>query len=155
MLGPSAFSYSGGFGASLKRSQTDLLHQHGLWCYPSITGRRWAEAHSTPRVISPHNMLDSVSLKKGAWRKRIALKLYEKRNIDTAGCIHALVEKEGYDIREQGFKAPICIVPNGIEVPQTQALPDHLSAIVGGQPYLLYLSRLTEVKQVLPLMEAW
>ena len=91
----------------------------------------------------------------GTSRKKIAMRLYENRNLETAGTIHALVEKEARDIRALGYAAPICVIPNGIEVPRAGKLPESIAQLQDGSPYLLYLSRLTTVKKVLDLIAAW
>lgn len=153
--GPMAFGYAPDMRQSLANASSDIIHQHGIWTYASIAGRQVATAQATPRVITPHNMLDSVSLSISSLRKKIALSLYERLNINQSQCIHALVDKEAVDIRQQGYKPPICVVPNGVSVPPTHGLPPHLHQLINGQPYLLYLSRLTEVKQVLVLIDAW
>lgn len=153
--GPTVFGYAPGMRQSLTEINPDVLHQHGLWTYASIVGRQWGGAHRVPRVISPHNMLDPVSMSIGRARKQVALTLYESRNLNTAGCIHSLVEREGKDIKALGYKPPICVIPNGISVAQAKPLSGKFAQFVDGSPYLLYLSRLTEVKQVLKLIQAW
>ncbi len=155
LVGPTVFGYSPNMRTSLESIAPDVVHQHGLWTYASIAGQRYCAKHQCARIISPHNMLDHVSMGIGSGRKKVALSLYEKRNLDTAGVVHALVEREGLDIRASGFKAPRCVIPNGIEVAPGGELPTHLAKLVDGSPYLLYLSRLTDVKQVLTLIQAW
>ena len=102
---------------SLRAASPHVVHQHGLWTYASVVGQRWCRKQGIPRIISPHNMLDSVSMGIGTSRKKIAMRLYENRNLETAAGIHALVEKEARDIRALGYAAPIFVIPNGIEVP--------------------------------------
>ncbi len=155
LQGPTAFGFSSDMKASLRVANPDVVHQHGLWTYASVVGQKWSREQARPRIISPHNMLDPISMSQGATRKQIALHLYERKNLNSAGCIHALVEKEGADIRALGYKTPICVIPNGIEVTRGGPLSESIEALVNGSPYLLYLGRLTEVKKVLELIEAW
>ena len=155
LKGPTAFGYSPAMQSSLNAASPHVVHQHGLWTYASVAGQRWCRKQGVPRIISPHNMLDSVSMGIGATRKIIATRLYENRNLETAGSVHALVEKEAKDIRALGYTVPICVIPNGIDVPDAGALPESIAKLQDGSPYLLYLSRLTTVKKVLDLIAAW
>lgn len=155
LQGPTAFGYSSDMKASLNTANPDVVHQHGLWTYASVVGQQWSKHSARPRIVSPHNMLDAVCMNIGARRKQIALRLYENKNLQRAGSIHALVEKEGNDIRALGYENPICVIPNGIDVAKAGPLPPPLTTLVDGSPYLLYLGRLTDVKKVLELIEAW
>ena len=39
--------------------------------------------------------------------------------------MHATAEQEYLDIRKAGFKQPVCVVPNGVDIPEQ--LPLHLT----------------------------
>lgn len=93
----------------------DLVHLHGLWQYPSFLTRRFQFQHRKPTLVSPHGMLEGWALRNSSWKKRLMLRLFERRMLETAACIHALNEKELNDIRNFGLKNPVCILPNGVE----------------------------------------
>ena len=68
-------------------------------------------------MISPRGMLDPWALRNSAWKKRLAGRLYENRNLRSAACVHALCESEYESIRAYGLTNPVAIIPNGIDLP--------------------------------------
>ena len=120
-------SYAAGWPAALGRSSrlrarllaepADLLYRAGLWKWPSRYALEWSRQHKKPEIIAPHGMLDPWAVKNSAWKKRLALLLYEREHLGRAACIRALCEAEARAIRAFGLKNPICIIPNGIDLP--------------------------------------
>jgi poly(glycerol-phosphate) alpha-glucosyltransferase len=72
-----------------------------------------------------------------------------------------LCEAEAQSIRAYGMRNPICIIPNGVDLPQlveastfeTENLP--LQTFAEGRKVLLYLGRLHPKKNVANLVRAW
>src|SRR5580658_4163801 len=155
--GPKSFGYMAGLTDALERSHLDLLHVHGLWMYPSVEGHRWAKAHRKPYVISPHGMLDSWALRNAQWKKRLASVLYEDANLKGAACLHALCDAELKAIRAYGLSNPVCVIPNGIDLPESQtgtkSEAQPLSRANGRA--LLYLGRIHPKKGLTNLLHAW
>ena len=52
------------------------------------------ESHKKALYPSPHGMLDPWALRNSRWKKRAALWVYEKRNLQRATCLHALCKAE-------------------------------------------------------------
>ena|SRR5437867_3410499 len=142
--GPSRFGYSPGLLPALLNSQSDIIHHHGLWTYPSVATLRWTRRTQRPHLISPQGMLDTWALRNSWWKKKIAGWLYEGANLRNAACIHAVCRSEAEAFRDYGLKNPICIVPNGIDLPQKgyACLPTWADRIEPGRKVLLYLGRL-------------
>jgi glycosyltransferase involved in cell wall biosynthesis len=157
VLGPRSFGYAPQLLRSLAAAQPDLLHQHGLWMYPSVACCRWSTRTRKPYIVSPHGMLDPWALGNSAWKKRLARWLYENRNLRGAACLHALCEAEACAIRAYGLKNPICVIPNGIDVPPSLQAPppDWEDGGTRGAKVLLYLGRLHPKKNLLNLLHAW
>jgi glycosyltransferase involved in cell wall biosynthesis len=148
--GPRSFGYAPDILKALKAQSPVLLHIHGLWIYPSVAAIQWSR-RGKPYVVSPHGMLDPWALKNSQWKKRISAALYENRHLRGAACLHALNHIEAEAMRAYGLKNPICVIPNGVE------LPVGPEAIVS-QPKnhnLLYLGRLHPKKGLPLLVEAW
>jgi glycosyltransferase involved in cell wall biosynthesis len=149
VLGPRAFGYAPGLADAVESSTPDILHVHGLWMYPSVAAHRWSR-RCRPYVESPHGMLDSWALNNSQLKKRISAALYENRNLRAAACLHALNRAEAEMIRAYGLKNPICVIPNGVELPMESdikpARENHT---------LLYLGRLHPKKGLSKLIEAW
>jgi len=155
-LGPRSFGYSADLGAALRQSHVDLLHVHGLWMYPSIAARRWHLRTRRPYVISPQGMLDPWALANKSWKKRLAMRLYEDAHLQSASCLHAVSESEVESIRALGYKAPICVIANGVNPPPTGLPPPAWrKKIPAGDRVLLYLGRVTPKKGPSQLIRAW
>ena len=156
--GPRAIGYAPGLSRALDADDPDVVHAAGLWMYPSIVSRRRHRRTGRPYLISPHGMLDPWALRNAAWKKRLALLAYERAHLERAACLHALCEAEALAIREAGFKNPICVLPNGVDLPRAET--SHRPApwadrVPAGTLVLLFLGRLHPKKGLLPLLKAW
>ena len=159
--GPRAFGYSPGFKAALAKGKYDLLHIHGIWMYPSCAALHWHRNTSRPHIISPRGMLDRWALDNSRWRKRVAGWLYENAHLREAACIHALCESEARAIRAFGLKNPICIIPNGIDLPslvessELRVEGSIFDRFDQGRKVLLHLGRIHPKKGLVNLLRAW
>jgi poly(glycerol-phosphate) alpha-glucosyltransferase len=103
-------------------------------------------------------MLDPWALENSAWKKKIAGLLYENRNLRSAACIHALCESEYQSIRAYGLTNPVCIIPNGIDLPDLlagQIVPPWNSQIGADKNVMLFLGRIHPKKGLENLIRAW
>ncbi len=156
--GPEAFGYAPGMAEALSRLDPDVVHAQALWMYPSVVSSRWGRETGRPTVITPRGMLCDWGLAKSRWKKRIAGFLYEDRHLREAACIHALHPGEGDDIRAYGLSTPVCVIPNGIDLPDLDAsaeAPPWRAAVPEGKKVLLFLSRIAGQKGLGELIEAW
>jgi poly(glycerol-phosphate) alpha-glucosyltransferase len=154
--GPRSFGYAGGMGAALERFQPDLQHVHGLWMYCSFVNYRYHSQKRTPYVISPHGMLDSWAVRNSAWKKRLAGWAFERKHLAQANCLHALCAPELAAFRDFGLNNPVCVISNGIDLPQRQGHPaPWIEQVAAGQKVLLYLGRLHPKKGLINLLRAW
>lgn len=144
-MGPASFGFAPGLAKGLASAAPDVLHVHGLWMHPSK-----AAAAFTPRVVSPHGMLDPWALKNSAWKKRLAAWAFEDANLHGAACLHALCAPEAQAMRAYGLKNPVCVIPNGVDVPEQTAASSHPN-----HRTLLYLGRLHPKKGLPDLLRAW
>ena len=144
-IGPRSFGYSSQFKTGLMALSPKIIHQHGLWMYISAANLSWSQRNSTPRLISPHGMLEPWALRNSRFKKTVASILYEKKNILSAACLHALNEKEAEDIRQFGYKGPIAIIPNGAPVSVNSDRSNHSTGLnhkKTDRRTLLFLGRL-------------
>jgi poly(glycerol-phosphate) alpha-glucosyltransferase len=147
--GPRAFGYAPDLSETLLRKAPDLLHVHGLWMYPSVGAVRWSRCGKS-YLVSPHGMLDPWALNNSHWKKRISAVLYENRHLSTAACLHALNSAEAAAIRAYGLKNPICVIPNGVGLPDK-----HEENSSSENHTLLYLGRLHPKKGLSSLIQSW
>jgi glycosyltransferase involved in cell wall biosynthesis len=130
--------------------QLDLIHNHGLWMMPNVYPGRICRQNAKCRlVISPRGTLSAWSLSLGRTRKRVFWSLLQRRVLQGAACFHATAESEYREIRAQGFRQPVCILPNGIDIPSSSAPPN------GNRRQLLFLGRIHRTKGVDFLLRAW
>ena len=152
------FRYAPELSQSLSAADPDLVHTHGLWTYLSIATLRWSQKRTKPYVISPHGMLDPWALRNSQWKKRIASFLFERRHLKGAACLHAINRPEAAAMRNFGLKNPICVIPNGVEIPDlTSKLqpPEWGNEFERDRRVLLYLGRLHPKKGLSTLLRSW
>jgi poly(glycerol-phosphate) alpha-glucosyltransferase len=129
----------------------DIIHLHSLWQYPSILLNQVNKDKKFKKIISTHGMLDPWALNNNKVRKMISLYFYEKKNLNTADCIHALCEQEYSDIRKLVPNVPIAIIPNGVYLPEIKV--EQKSRNIRKQ--LLFLGRIHPKKGIENLIKAW
>jgi poly(glycerol-phosphate) alpha-glucosyltransferase len=102
-------------------------------------------------------MLDAWALRVSAWKKKLAACLFERAVLSEAACVHVLNEPELASVRAFGLKNPVCVIPNGIELPEepSSSLPPWEGRLPPGARVLLYLGRLHPKKGLRHLIEAW
>jgi poly(glycerol-phosphate) alpha-glucosyltransferase len=151
-----AWGYSNQLVPALLGADLDILSTHGLWKYCSVASQRWHRRTGRPYIVHPEGMLESWALRNAKWKKRIAALLYENRHFRDAACLRALCEGEAQSIRAYGMRNPICVIPNGIDLPdlsETSTLRGQ--AFAEGRRILLYLGRLHPKKNLVALVKAW
>lgn len=127
----------------------DVLHAHGMWqmntVYPAWAGNKG----DTTLIFSPRGMLSEWAMRSGSAMKRLFWPLLQRPALTSADCFHATAEPEYEDIRRMGFRQPVAVIPNGIDIPE-------LSPKGGGNSRtLLFLGRIHPVKGLDMLLPAW
>jgi len=156
--GPRRFGYAHALGEEMKHINADIAHVQGLWMYPSVACLTWSRRTGRPYSIAPHGMLDTWALRNSWWKKRFAAWVYQDAHLKGAACLQAGGPAEEQSFRNYGLRNPICIVPNGIDLPlRTTKIkePTWGHIIESGQKILLYLGRLHSKKGLLNLLQAW
>lgn len=101
----------------------EVVHMHGLWQYHSRRGAAVARAAKVPYVMAAHGMAEPWALRHKRWKKRLYLALVESRNLRRAACLHALSRPEIGHLRDLAPWAPVCFVPNGVDLSAFDAMP--------------------------------
>jgi len=126
----------------------DIIHDNGLWQPFHHQIANTARRLEIPRILSLRGMLEPWAYKQKHWRKRIAMALYQRRDITNAQLIHATSDTEARNFKLHEIKTSVCIVSNGVQIPST----DRSSAKVGyDSKSILFMSRLNP-KKGLPLL---
>lgn len=136
---------------------SDIVHLHTIWHPLGAMARQSCARHGRPYILSPHGMLDRWALGNAAWKKRVFAFLSERRNLERSACIHALNAAETEAVRDYGLRNPICVLPNGVELPSEVAAsgPEWAHDLPGDARVLLYLGRLHPKKGLVGLLRSW
>lgn len=150
------WSYSKQLVPALLGADLDILSTHGLWKYCSVASQRWHRRTGRPYIVHPEGMLEPWALRNAGLKKRFAAMLYENRHLEGARCLRALCEAEVQSIRIYGLRNPICVIPNGVDLPDLSETPASQShGFAEGRKVLLYLGRLHPKKNLANLIRAW
>lgn len=128
-----------------------LYHVHGVWLMPNVYAGRAAKRARRPLIVSPHGMLSPGALTYSRRRKAVFWHLLQRPAYARAACWHATSEQEAEELRAFGIRAPIAVIPNGIDMPPLRAK----NACDKAPRVLLYLGRLHPKKGLDRLVEAW
>jgi glycosyltransferase involved in cell wall biosynthesis len=148
-----AWGYSNQLVPAMVGADLDILSVHGLWQYSSVASQRWHRQTGRPYVVHPHGMLEPWALRNARWKKRIAAVLYENQSLRRAACVRALSETEARSIRSHGLRNPICVIPNGVDLPDLHESSVKIQS--ENRKTLLYLGRLHRKKNLASLIRAW
>src|SRR5262249_32945186 len=116
-IGPKILSYTPAMERAMRSAESrefSIVHQHGIWNGLSRALATWPHTHNRPTVIAAHGSLDVFALRRSRWKKKLALAVYERANLDGAACLHALSEMERTNYRDFGLRNPVAVIPNGI-----------------------------------------
>lgn len=130
----------------------DIYHGHGLWQMPVHFMAKEAKKKNKPYIITPRGMLEPWALNNGKWKKMLSLFLYQHKDLAKANCIHSTSKMEAENIRKLGFKNPIAVIPNGIDL--SEYIIKKLKK-QNSKKTILFLSRIHYKKGIELLFEAW
>ena len=134
----------------------DIIHSHSMWVMPNVYPGWVSQQNSIPMVLSPRGTMSSWALSNSATKKSLFWRLFQKRVVESTTCLHATAEHEYHDIRSAGLRQPVCIIPNGVDIPDvTLSRPSDDCANTDCYKEILFLGRLHPVKGVDMLLGAW
>lgn len=152
---------SEGLRRSLVDSPQDVFHAHALWLLTLRYARAAAAQASAPLVISPRGMMSGWAHEHRRLRKRLAEWFVHPGAFAAAAGWHATSPDEADDIRRLGFTQPICVAPNGVEIPSDDALAaartywQAACPALAGRRVALFYSRYHRKKRVRELLDLW
>lgn len=150
------------FESAVDRIKPDIVHLHGIWSLALHRCALICRRLKIPYVIAPRGMLEPWSLKQKWLKKRLARWLYQDRDLKGSAALHATAESEAEQFKKLGFKNPVIVSPNGVNVPsfdignKQSALELQLKTRTNADARrILFVSRMHPKKGVLELVEAW
>ena len=96
----------------------DIIHNHGLWRMPNIYPLSTKKDKDIKIIVSPRGSLSQAALSISKYKKYIFSNLFQQNELlKKCDGFHATSIKEKDEIRKLGYKQPIAIIPNGIDMP--------------------------------------
>lgn len=141
------------------RLPISVVHQHGIWMAASHAVTNFAFQNKIPLVLAPRGMLEPWAIGNSKWKKKLAWMLYQKRDLEKVDVFHATAHSEAESIRLLGFKQPIAVIPNGVELPQLPSVTgcegSKVEKLKGERKTALFLSRINPKKGLPMLLDVW
>lgn len=127
----------------------DVIHNHSFWMMPNIYPA-WASRGTKCKLVNqPRGTLSAWALENSKWRKRIIGWYGQYAAMRATDMWVATSEEEYADIRQLGYRQPVVVLPNGIDLPQMEAC--------GKTPRrrMFFLSRIHPKKNLEMLIRCW
>lgn len=132
-----------------RRYPAPTFHNHSLWMMPNVYPGQAAQKYGIPYVVSPRGTFTEYALSIGSRIKVPFWHLVQKPALSAVTCYHATAASEYDDIRRMGFRQPVAVIPNGIDIPLER--PPARSS----RRTILFLGRIHPNKGVDVLVLAW
>ena len=148
---PRGFAVSPSLARALRRhaDAADIVHNHSLWSMANVAAGWSVPGRRAKLVTSPRGTLSRWALDHSRWLKR-GLWPLQRRALVRADLLHATSQTELEEIRALGLRAPVTVVPNGVDIP---LLPP--TRVIKPLRTLLFLSRIHPKKGIDQLLAAW
>lgn len=130
-----------------------IIHNNSLWTMPNVYPLWTCKGTKCKQVLQPRGTLSKWALNNSKWKKRIFGWLFQYAVMRKADMWVATCEDEYQDIRRLGYKQPVAILPNGVDLPMSE---DELRAVMPRDRRRMYfLSRIHPKKNVELLLRCW
>jgi glycosyltransferase involved in cell wall biosynthesis len=94
----------------------DVVHIHAIWNFPTWWAMREARRAGVPYFVAPQGSLEDWALGRSRRLKALYASVAEKPYFDRAAAMQALTATEAAQCRKFGIKAPVTILPNGVDL---------------------------------------
>ena len=135
----------------------DVLHDNGIWRLHNHQLATFASKREIPRVVSPRGMLEPWAMSHKRLKKRVAWRLYQRRDLESSTLLHTTASAETDHLHRLHLDVPNRVVPNGVDVPEPLPDAEASTGILGKSEArtALFLGRIYPVKGLPMLVEAW
>ncbi len=134
---------------SLQSEKIHAIHVHGMWRMTSVLPCLLGARNGVPVVLAPRGTLTPEAMQVDSAKKKLFWMALQRNALRKVTCFHATGEPEAEHLRNLGFKQPIAVIPNGVDIP---------AAVGHGRPFtrtVLYLGRVHRIKGLDTLLHAW
>ena len=106
---------------------------------------------NVPYIITPRGMMEPWSMKQKKWKKKLAMLLYQRHDLNNAACIYTTSDMEAQHVQDLNIIASCAVIPNGIEI---DGYPCR-NSVERVKKQVLFLSRIHIKKGIELLIDAW
>ena len=141
------------FKSNLKKivKDGDIIHNHGLWRMPNIYPLLAKEDNDIKIIVSPRGSLSQAALNISKYKKYFFKNIFRQNELlKKCDGFHATSIKEKNEIRILGYKQPIAIISNGINMPS-----QYKKSFNKNRTKFLYLGRIHPIKGLDLLIKVW
>ncbi|MBR6111884.1 MAG: glycosyltransferase [Paludibacteraceae bacterium] len=135
----------------------DIIHNQMIWTPIYHKVAKIARKNNIPYLTTPRGTLEPWAYTGQGWiktiKKKIAMVLYQKTDIEESSCVLTTAEMEKENMRNLGFKVPMAVIPNGIEIDNYPCRSKEMLDKIKNQ--VIFLSRIHPKKGIEILIEAW
>lgn len=133
----------------------DVVHTNGLWLMSNVYPYWATRGAKCKFVIQPHGTLSEWALRNSRWKKRLFGWTMQYSAMKHTDMWVATADSECEDIRRLGYRQPVCVLPNGIDVPSDDIMWNCRAGKVGNRRRMYFLSRIHPKKNVDLLLRVW
>lgn len=146
---PGKVDRSDDFADALDTFKPDVVHFHGVWSWTLHLDEKACRSRGIPYVLAPRGSLDAWSLRQKWWKKRLALVLFQMRDLRLSAALHVTAEMEKTHCKRIGYHGRFILCPNGVNLPLSMPMVKRTGRRA------LFMSRMHPKKGVIELVEAW
>lgn len=138
-------------GLKEKVQDGDIIHNHMLWRMPNIYPLHIKKSKRISLITSPRGSMSKEALQVSEKKKLIFNKLSNQNNmLSSCDAFHATSNKEKNEIRSLGYKQPIAVIKNGVDIPILKK-----TNFSKEKTKFLYLGRIHPIKGLDLLIRTW
>jgi glycosyltransferase involved in cell wall biosynthesis len=135
----------------LAAGKLDVMHNHSLWMMPNLYPGAAVRGTACKLILSPRGAMSDWAWRRSRWRKSLIGWWGQNATLAQTDCFHATAEEELVDIRRLGYRQPVAVIPNGVDIPVLATE----YRVEKGMKRLLYAGRLHPKKGLVNLIRAW
>ncbi len=136
----------------VRKAEVDIIHNHGLWQFNSLYPGWVTAGTRVGHVMSPRGAFSRWAMAHGSRVKPFFWTWLQQPALRSVSLFHTTSQDECLDVRRLGFRQPVAVIPNGIDIP---VLPATSAGAGDGLRTLLFLGRVHPKKGLDLLLPAW
>ncbi len=137
--------------SSLKNTNSDVNHIHGIWMYPQYIASKLSYKSDIPYIVTPHGMLEPWLWEHGTTKKKLYFGIMVKKYFYNANVLHAITPDEKDNLYNLLGHNNIEVIPNSISYTDIDSYGlEKLSK----EKYILFVGRLHPKKGIDLLIQA-